>query len=535
MTQNHFDHIIIGAGHNGLVAAAYLAKQGKKILVLERRSIVGGSVVTESFGENFQADSIHAGGSLRPDIIKDLKLASHGFQVDSVHQPFTALQPVGHASSVTYADHLVLDPDPAKAAESIKKFSEKDASRWDEFVSFMDKAASILDVAYATIMPRLPKNMNLSEGYGLLELGLELRLAGRKAMLNFIRALPMSAQELVEEYFESEIVRAAIASVAIHGSTLGPMSAGTGYTLIHNWLNRGGLSHVNVGKAGEITSALANAVKSFGGEIRIDSEIAKIKIENQIAKGVVLANGEEISADVILSSADPKHTLLKLVGAQDLPPEFVWHTQSIKMRGSVAKIHLQTDGSHGIPEGTLCIAPSVKYLEKAYDAAKYGEISDKPYLEITSVPVRDSVKESVYNTVSIHFQFAPYSLKSGVRQLAVAGEGASFFTPESWNEKHDVVEKMAIDTLTEDFPNLKSSIVNRKSITPLDLEQTYGLTEGDINHGQLMLDQFLFMRPIPGWSNHKTPIDNLYLCGSGVHGGGGVSGVSGRNVVKVLK
>lgn len=506
--SNIYETIIIGGGHNGLVAAAYLAKQGKKVLVLERRSIVGGSVVTESFGENFQADSIHAGGKLRPDIIKDLKLASHGLQVDSVHEPFIALLPVSYASSVTYAGHLVLDPDPTKAAEAIKKFSEKDASRWNEFVRFMDKAASILDAAYATIMPRLPKNLNLREGYGLLELGLELRLAGRKDMLNFIRALPMSAQELVEEYFESEIVRAAIASVAIHGSTLGPMSAGTGYTLIHNWLNRGGLSHSNVGKAGEITSALANAVKSFGGEIRTDSEVAKIKIENQTAKGVVLANGEEISADVVLSSTDPKHTLLKLVGAQDLPPEFVWHTQSIKMRGSVAKIHLRTNRNHGIPEGTLCIAPSVKYLEKAYDAAKYGEISEKPYLEITTSG----------NVVSIHFQFAPYKLKTG-----------------DWRLETKTIEKVAIKTLSEYFPNLQSQVSNLKVITPLDLEQTYGLTEGDINHGQLMLDQFLFMRPIPGWSNHKTPIDNLYLCGSGVHGGGGVSGVSGRNVVKVLK
>ncbi|OQY89757.1 MAG: hypothetical protein B6D38_05675 [Anaerolineae bacterium UTCFX1] len=493
MAQNQFEYIIIGAGHNGLVAAAYLAKQGKKVLVLERRSIVGGTVVTESFGENFAVDSVQTGGNLRPDIIKDLKLPLSG--LDGTSRPaFISLQPDGN--------HLTLNE------ESIKRFSKKDASRWNEFVRFMDKAASILDVAYATIMPRLPKNMSLRDGYGLLELGLELRLAGRKDMLNFIRALPMSAQELVEEYFESEIVKAAIASVAIHGSTLGPMSAGTGYTLIHNWLNRGELAHSNVGKAGEVTSVLANAVKSFGGEIRTDAEVAKIKIENQIAKGVTLSNGEEISADAILSSADPKHTLLKLVGAQDLPPEFVWHTQSIKMRGSVAKIHLQTNGNHGIPAGTLCVAPSIKYLEKAYDAAKYGEISEKPYLEVTTLG----------NVVSIHFQFAPYHLKSS-----------------EWKVERAKVENLAINTLAEHFPNLKSSIVNRKSITPLDLEQTYGLSEGDINHGQLMLDQFLFMRPIPGWSNHKTPIDNLYLCGSGVHGGGGVSGAAGRNVLKVLK
>ena len=244
---NHYDTIIIGAGHNGLVAAAYLAKQGERVLVLERRAIVGGSVVTESFGDGFTVDSIWAGGTLRPDIIKDLKLA---FPKVSEKPAFISLLP--DSSS------LILDSDPAKAAESIKKISSKDAARWGEFVRFMDKAAKILEKAYSTIMPRLgtlprlPKNFSIREGYGLLELGLELRLAGRKDMLNFIRALPMTARELLEEYFESEQLKAAIASVATHSVTLGPMSAGTGYTLIHNWLNRGGLSYVNVGKAGRL-------------------------------------------------------------------------------------------------------------------------------------------------------------------------------------------------------------------------------------------------------------------------------------------
>jgi phytoene dehydrogenase-like protein len=505
MTQNHYDcyAIIIGAGHNGLVAAAYLAKRGKKVLVLERRGIAGGSVVTESFGEGFTADSVWTGGTLRPDIVKDLKLS---FPKVNGRPAFISL--VGRTASPTYEEHLVIDADPAKAAESIKRFSEKDAARWGEFVRFMNRSAKILEKAYSTIMPRLPMNINVKEGFGLMDLGLNLRLTGRRDMLNFIRALPMTAQELVEEYFESEVVKAAVASLGIHAFTLGPMGAGTGYTLIHNWMNRGGLSHVHVGRAGEITSALASAVRSFGGEIHCEAEVSRIRIENQVAKGVVLANSEEISANLILSSADPKHTLLKLVGAQDLPPEFVWQAQSIKMRGSVVKVHLQTDGNHGIPEGTVVLALSIKYLEKAYDAAKYGEISEKPYLEVTTSG----------NVVSIHFQFAPYKLKNG-----------------DWKVEGAKVEKIAIDTLAEYFPNLKSSIKNLKSLTPLDLEQTYGLTEGDLNHGQLMLDQFLFMRPIPGWSNHRTPIDNLYLCGSGVHGGGGVSGAAGRNVVKVLK
>lgn len=496
---DHYDVIIIGAGHNGLVAAAYLAKAKKSVLVLERRPIVGGTVVTESFAEGFDVDSVWAGGTLRPDIVRDLKLSQHGWAPSTEKPVFVSALPDSQS--------LVLDPDPVKSAEAIRRFSEKDARRWPDFIAFMNKAANILDIAYATIMPRLPRNISFDEGYGLFELGLELRLAGRRDMLNFIRALPMTAQELLEEYFESEELKAAIAAVAVHGLTLGPMEAGTGYTLLHNWLNRGGLAHVNIGKAGQITQALANAVRAYGGEIRCEAAVKSIQVDRYTCRGVILENGDAITAATVVSAVDPRRTFLALVGPSNLPAEFIWKTQSIKMRGSAAKIHLLTDNQHGIPAGTVVLAPSIKYLEKAYDAVKYGEISDQPYLEVTTAGA----------VVSIHMQYAPYSLANG-----------------NWNSRRASLEDLAIAALAQYFPNLKSSILDRKSLTPLDLETAYGLTEGDLNHGQLMLDQFLFMRPMPGWSNHRTPIDNLYLCGSGVHGGGGVSGAAGRNVVKVL-
>jgi len=515
MTQNNYDHIIIGAGHNGLVAAAYLAKQGKKVLVLERRDIVGGQVVTESFGDGFTVDSLHAGGMLRPDIIKDLGLGTSGKNAHSTRPPFISLQADGN--------HLVFDSDPVKAAESIKRFSAKDAANWLPFIEFMKKVTKFMHSANSKIMPRLPLGFNFSEGMDLAKLGIDIRMMGGKDMMRIIRGIPMTAEEFVDEWFESDVIKAAVASLGIHGITLGPMGAGTGYTLMHNWANRGGLSHVTYSAlsgaeaiaeaqskrgVGQISEALANAVKSFGGEIRTGAEVTSIQVDTFTCKGVVLANGEEIAAKNIISAADPKHTFLSLVGAVNLPPEFVWNVQSIKMRGSVAKVHLLTDGKHGIPDATVALAPSIKYLEKAYDAAKYHGISEKPYLEVTTSG----------NVVSIHFQYAPYKLKDS-----------------SWNVEGSKVEKLAIDTLAEYFPNLKSSIKNTKTLTPQDIEQTYGLTEGDLNHGQIMLDQFMFMRPIPGWSNHKTPLDNLYLCGSGVHGGGGISGASGRNVVKVLQ
>jgi phytoene dehydrogenase-like protein len=496
MSAQAYDIIVIGAGHNGLTAAAYLAKGGRKVLVLERRKIVGGSVVTEEFAPGFSADAVWTGGTLRPDIVKDL-----GLELPAVtpRLPFVSLLGGGQ--------HLVLDAEPMKATESIRRFSEKDAARWPEFVRFMDRAAAFLDEAYATIMPRLPKGMSLREGLGLAEMGIDLRLMGRKDMLRFIRMLPMTAVEFLEEWFESEPLKAALASVAIHAATLGPMSAGTGYSLLHNWMNRGGLSHMNVGGAGAITQALAEAVRRFGGDIRAGYEVERILVDTYTCTGVMLVGGEEISAGAVFSSVDPKRTFLSLVQPVNLPPEFVWKTQSIKMRGAVSKLHLLTDGTHGVPEGTAVLAPSLEYLERAYDAAKYGAISERPYLEVTTHG----------NVVSVHIQFTPYALK---------GAG--------WGEHSPDLEGLVMDALEPLLPRLKSSIVGRKVLTPLDFETTYGLTEGDLNHGQLMLDQFLFMRPMPGWSNHRTPIDNLYLCGSGVHGGGGVSGAAGRNASRVV-
>jgi phytoene dehydrogenase-like protein len=496
MAANAYDVIVIGAGHNGLVAAAYLAKAGRKVLVLERRSIVGGSAVTEDFGNGLRAGAVWVGGGLRPDIARELRLAVPA----STEKPaFTSLlAPLP----------LTLYADPAKAAECIKPFSEKDARRWPEFVAFMSKSAGFLERAYATRMPRLPRDLSLQEGMGLAGMGLHLRGLGRRDMLDLIRLLPMTAVEFLEEWFESEQLKGALGSLAVHGVTLGVMSAGTGFVLLHNWLNRGGLANPNAGRLGETSQALAAAAKAHGAQIRTEAEVEAIHVDTYTCKGVLLKSGEEIAAGSVVSSLDPKRTFLDLVGAVNLPPEFVWQVQSIKMRGSVAKLHLLTNGQHGLPACTCVVGPSLRYLERAYDAAKYGEISEKPYLEATTYG----------NVVSIHFQFAPYALKHG-----------------DWESERERAEKLAVDTLAEFAPGLRDSIVERRLITPTELESVYGLTEGDLNHGQLMLDQFLFMRPIPGWANHRTPVDGLYLCGSSVHGGGGISGAPGRNLGKMLR
>ena len=496
MAAKMYDAIVIGAGHNGLVAANYLAKAGKCVLVLERRDIAGGQLLSESFGEGFVADSLHASANLRPDIVRDLGL--DGTAIDA-----TAPRPA-YVSLLDANSHLDLYTDltGAGALDSIRRFSARDAQLWPEFVAFMQRAAAFLDAAYRTPMPRLP-HVSFGEGLPLAKLLWKLRRLGGRDMFKVVRAMSMSAEEFTGDWFESEPVRAAVSAVAIHGVTLGAMSAGTGYTLMHNWLNRGGLAHRPVaGGVGKVTDALVVALKSRGGELRTSAGVQQILVDRQRATGVRLASGEEIGADAVLSAADPRHTFLSLVGAAELPPEFVWQAQSIKLRGSVAKVHVETDGRHGLPAGTVSVAPTIRYLERAYDTAKYGEISRAPYLEATSNGA----------VVSIHFQFAPYTLRQA-----------------GWNDAGATVQQCAIDTLDRYAPGFKSSVRRVHAITPRDLEATYGLSEGDLNHGQLILDQMFFMRPLPGWSNHRTPIEGLYLCGSGVHGGGGISGASGRN------
>jgi phytoene dehydrogenase-like protein len=496
MTQ--YDAIIIGAGHNGLVTATYLAKAGRKVLVLERRSLPGGQLVTETLEGGWQVDTLHAGAELRPDIVREL-----GLQLPAITRaPHTVL--FGDGARLEFGADLTA----STTLEAIRRHSAKDAGRWPEFVAFMHKAGAFLDAAYATTMPRhLPRVDMRHEGLPLAKLALKLRRLGKRDMFNFIRALPMNALELAEEWFESAALRATIAALGIHGHTLGPLSAGTGYTLMHNWLNRGGLALPLVtGGVGGISRSLADGVLAAGGAIRTGAAVTRVRIERSRATGVVLANGEEISAAAVFSAADPRHTLLELASARELPPEFVWHARTIKMRGAVAKLHLQTNGTHGVPAGTHAHAPTLKYLERAYDPCKYGQISEHPYLEL-------SVAGS---TVSVHYQFAPFALRDA-----------------AWDEDtRALLLQRTLATLEPSFPRLRAAVLQSRVITPLDMARDYGLTEGDLNHGQLTMDQFFFLRPLPGHADHRTPIEGLYLCGNGVHGGGGISGASGRNAAK---
>ena len=494
--SNTYDIIVIGAGHNGLVTAAYLARAGNSVLVLEQRPAPGGQIAPLTRGGS-QIDPLHSGARLRADIARDLGLSLPATRA----QPHTVL--LGAQERLEFGANLR----DGATLDAIRRHSANDAARWPEFIDFLDKSAGFLDAAYATTMPRqLPQVDLRNEAPPLAKLAWKLRRLGKRDMFRFIRALPMTSLELLEEWFESEALKATIAAAAIHGHTLGPMSAGTGFTLMHNWWLRGGLAAPAVeGGPGAIAGALADCVLAAGGEIRTGSAVARVRIAHSRATGVVLQSGEEISAGAVFSAADPRHSLLELAGARELGPDFVWHTGTIKMRGSVAKLHLATDGRHGVPAGTHAFAPSLKFIERAYDATKYRELCEAPYLEVTAAG----------STVSVHFQYAPYALKDG------------------WNDaSREQVRKRALDALAAPFPALAGSVQDSLLITPADIEKDYGLTEGDMNHGQLALDQLLFMRPLPGWADHRTPIAGFHLCGSGSHGGGGISGAAGRNAAK---
>ncbi|MGH7772894.1 MAG: phytoene desaturase family protein [Candidatus Binatia bacterium] len=523
--MDRYDAIIIGAGHNGLVTAAYLAKAGKRVLVLERRDIIGGAAVTEEIYPGFKFSTCaYSCGLLPPRIVQELELNKNGLEI-------LPLDPILFAPMLD-GNHLLIWRETRKIVEEMKRFSKADAESYLPFTVLVKKLTALLRALWMMALPDITETsaLDLME---LLKLGWKFHKLGEKDMHNALRILPMCVADFLSEWFETDVIKGALAANGILGTFLGPRAQGTSYVFLHHhmgesngafrtWgLVRGGM--------GQLSHAIAQAAKHYGAEIRTNAEVAEVLIKNDAASGVALQNGGEISATMVISSADLKNTFMGLVDPTHLDPHFLLQVRNAKFRGACAKVNLalgELPNFKGLPggetaphhHGLIHIGPSIDYLERAFDDAKYGCFSKKPFLEIVIPSVTDSsLAPRGKHVMSVFMQYAPYHFKDG-----------------NWKEKREALGDLVVDTISEYAPNFKNSILHRHVLTPLDLEETYGLTEGNIYHGELSLDQLFFMRPVPGWARYRTPIKNLYLCGSGTHPGGGVSGIPGYNAARQI-
>jgi phytoene dehydrogenase-like protein len=524
-----YDIIIIGGGHNGLVASCYLAKAGLKTLVLERREIVGGAAITEGLHPGFHCSTLaHAVGPLLPQVVKDLQLSEHGLEVIEPAVRVTALHPDGHAISIyTDAD---------KTVSELERLSPHDAASFPKFAACMARLGNVLAPLLTMTPPTIDKPTT-GELWNLGKLGLSFRGLGKKDSFRLLRWAPMAVADLAAEWFETELLRATIAARGIYGAFAGPWSAGTSAGLLWQAALSGqalGPASIVKGGMGALSQALGRAAVEAGVEIRNGSAVNMIGIREGKAAGVVLANGEEITARAVVSNADPRTTFLQLIDPINFDPNFLGKIRNYRSLGSVAKVNLalsalprfsalKGDNDTDRLSGRIHIGPEIDYLERAFDAAKYGDYSPNPYLDITIPSLLDSsLSPKGAHVMSINVQFAPYKLKEG-----------------DWNSRREELGDTVVKVLSEYAPNLKDLIVKCQVITPLDLEQEYGLCGGHIFHGEQSLDQSFVFRPLIGWAQYRTPIPGLYLCGAGTHPGGGVTGAPGANasreIIKDLK
>jgi phytoene dehydrogenase-like protein len=517
-----YDAIIIGAGHNGLVTAAYLGKAGKKVLVLERRPILGGIAATEEIFPGFKYSTCaHLAGTFSNDIIAELELQKHGLEILPLDPLFFA--PLLEGKSFLFPRHH------SEIAEAIGRHSRADATKFEPFSVLVKKLTLFLRSLNNLPLPggTNSRRLNLPE---LAKLGWKFHRLGEREMYEFLRILPMSIADWLNEWFETDVLKASLAASGILGSFVGPRAQGTSFVFLYHQLGESNgafrTSGFVRGGIGNLPLAISQAAERFGAKIQTGVEVAQISTKNGTAAGVVLENGEEISGTAIISSADVKKTFLRLIEPTYLDPEFLLQVKNIRSRGTVAKINFSLDtlpkfkgASERVPSmlgGVIHIGPTLDYLERASDDAKYGRFSRQPFLEITIPSVADSsLAPSGKHVMSVWMQYAPYRLRD-----------------RSWDTERDALGDTVVNVIEDYAPGFKASILHRQVLTPLDLEQTFGLTEGCIYHAEMSLDQMFFMRPIPGWARYGTPIENLYLCGSGTHPGGGITGLPGYYAAK---
>jgi phytoene dehydrogenase-like protein len=512
-----YDAIVIGGGHNGLTSAAYLARAGRKVLVLERRHVLGGAAVTEEVFPGFRFSVCsYVVSLLRPEIIRDLDLPRHGLEILPLDGTFTPM-PNG--------DYLWRVNDHARTRREIARHSKLDAEAYDEYGKAMVEMARFVK-PILNMTPPDPTSLNPRDLMKLLFLGRRFRALPDLDRYNQLQLMTMSAVDFLDQWFETDVLKATMSASGIIGTFLGVRSPGTAYVLLHHYMGEIDGAFRSWGFArggtGAISNAIASAAREAGVEIRTEAPVARIRVRGGKADGVILANGDEVAAGMVLSSVDPNLTFLRFIDRKELPDEFVEEVQRYKFRGSSGKVNLALDalpnftsrpGEGPHLRGALSISPSVDYMERAYDQAKYGEFSRRPYIDMVIPTLTDpSVAPPGKHILSCFVQYAPYKLAKG-----------------SWDDQREAFGDTVIDTIAEHAPNIRDIILHRQVLTPLDIEREFGLTEGNIFQGELTLEQLFFARPVPGWAKYETPLKNLWMCGSATHPGGGIMGAPGRN------
>jgi phytoene dehydrogenase-like protein len=517
-----YDAIVIGGGHNGLTAAAYLARAGRSVLVLERRHVVGGAAVTEEVfpGFHFSVCS-YVVSLLRPDIIRELDLPRHGLEILPLDGTFTPM-PDGN--------HLWRTNDHAATRREIARHSRLDAEAYEEYGKAMVEMARFVK-PLLEMTPPDPMTRDPRELARLLSIARRFRSLSPRDREHQLQLLTMSAADFLDRWFETDVLKATMAASGIIGTFLGVRSPGTAYVLLHHYMGEIDGAFRSWGFArggtGAISSAIAAAAREAGADIRTATPVARIRTANGRATGVVLDGGDEIDADVVLSSVDPRLTFLTFLGDEDLPSDFRSEVLRYKLRGSSGKVNLALDAlprfTAGPPgtrhlRGAISISPGVDYMERAFDQAKYGAFSTRPYIDMVIPTLTDpSVAPPGKHILSCFVQYAPYGIRGA-----------------SWDEQRDAFGDAVIDTIAEHAPNIRDIILHRQVLTPLDLEREWGLSEGNIFQGELTLEQLFFLRPVPGWARYTTPVRNLWMCGSAAHPGGGIMGAPGRNAARRL-
>jgi phytoene dehydrogenase-like protein len=518
----HYDVIVIGGGHNGLVNAAYLAKAGKKVVVLERRHVLGGAAVTEEIIPGFFfSECSYVVSLLRPEIIRELDLPRHGLEILPLDGTFSPM-PSG--------DYLWRMNDHAKSVRDIRRHSRLDAEAYDEFSKMMTPMCRFVKPMLSMVPPD-PTTLNpkdLKQLHFLLQRFRELSSDERYTL---VQLMTMSSADFLDQWFETDVLKATMSASGIIGTFLGVRSPGTAYVLLHHYMGEidgafrsWGFSR---GGTGAISNAIADAAREAGVEIRTKAPVGKILVTNGRAAGVVLQSGEEIFANVVSSSVDPHLTFEKFLEPSELPADFLEGVRRYKFRGSSGKVNLALDaipnfkclpgpGAH--LRGAISISPSMEYMERAYDDAKYGHYSRRPYIDMVIPSLTDpSVAPPGKHVLSCFVQYAPYKLAES-----------------TWDDRKEAFGNNVINTIAEYAPNIKDIIIGRQVLTPLDLEREFGLTQGNIFQGELSLEQLFFLRPVAGWAYYRTPIRNLYMCGSATHPGGGIMGANGRIASQVI-